>query len=48
MKQLPDDKILIELLEMAREAEEEAKSLCNLATEIDEKWCIHLKDKRQR
>jgi hypothetical protein len=42
MKQLPDEKTLLELLSLAREAEQKAKALCDLTAEIDEKWRIRL------
>lgn len=42
MKELPDEKILLELLSLAQEAEQKAKELCDLA-EFDEKWRIRLK-----
>lgn len=48
MKQLPDEHTMLELLEMAREAERKAKELCDLAKEIDEKWRIKLENRRQR
>lgn len=48
MKQLPNEKTLLELLEMAREAEQKAKKLCDLTAEIDEKWRIKLENRRQR
>jgi hypothetical protein len=37
MKQLPDEKTLLELLDLARDAEKKAKALCDLTAEIDEK-----------
>jgi hypothetical protein len=42
MKQLPDEKTLLELLFLAQEAEQKAKELCDLTAEIDEKWRIRL------
>ncbi|MCU0536414.1 MAG: hypothetical protein MUD14_21205 [Hydrococcus sp. Prado102] len=45
MKQLPDEKTLLELLEMATDAEQKAKALCDLTAEIDEKWRIRLESK---
>lgn len=42
MKKLPDEKALLELLELAKDAEKKAKELCDLATEIDEKWRVRL------
>ena len=38
MKQLPDEKILLELLSLAQETEQKAKELCDLTAEVDEKW----------
>lgn len=48
MKHLPDEKTLLELLEMAKEAEKEAKKLCDLTAKIDDKWRIRLKHRRQQ
>jgi hypothetical protein len=45
MKQLPDEKTLLELLDLARDAEEKAKALCDLTTEIDEKWRVRLESR---
>jgi hypothetical protein len=39
MKGLPDDKRLDKLIELAEAFEQKAKSLCELATEIDEGNC---------
>ena len=38
MKQLLDEKILLELLSLAQETEQKAKELCDLTAEVDEKW----------
>jgi len=46
MKQLPDEQTLLELLEMARVAADKAKSMADLATEIDDKWRARLEKKR--
>lgn len=43
MKQIPDERILLELLSIAQEAEQKAKELCDLTAEVDEKWRIRLK-----
>lgn len=43
MKQLPDEKTLLELLSLAQNAEQKAKELCDLTAEVDEKWRIRLK-----
>lgn len=45
MKQLPDEKTLLELLSLATDAEQKAKALCDLTAEIDEKWRIRLESK---
>lgn len=42
MKELPDEKTLDELIELAKDFEHKAKNLYELATEIDEKWRIRL------
>jgi hypothetical protein len=47
MKQLPDEKTLLELLFLAQEAEQKAKELCDLTAEIDEKWRIRLEPSRR-
>lgn len=38
MKELPDEKTLSELVEMAKITAEKAKAMSDLATEIEEKW----------
>ena len=43
MKQLLDEKILLELLLLAQDVEQKAQELCNLTAEIDEKWRDRLK-----
>ncbi len=40
MKELPDDETLDKLLELAKVAEQKAKAVYDLATEIDEKLRI--------
>ncbi len=45
MKQLPDDNTMRSLLELAQDAEEKAKALCDFTTAIDEKWRTRLKSK---
>ncbi|MGL5075309.1 MAG: hypothetical protein ACRDBG_05640 [Waterburya sp.] len=47
MKQLPDEKTLLELLELAQDFEQQTISLYELATEIDEKWRVRLESKRR-
>jgi hypothetical protein len=47
MKQLPNEKTLLELLELAQDAEQKAKALCDLTVEVDEKWRIRLELKRK-
>jgi len=47
MKELPDEKTLDELIELAKDFEQKAKNLSELATDIDEKWRIRL-ESRQR
>ena len=46
MKELPDEKTLDELLELAKDFEQKAQDLYVLATEIDEKWRIRLESRR--
>jgi len=46
VKQLPDEKTLLELLELAKDAEKKAKELCDLTTQIDEKWRIRLEGRQ--
>lgn len=38
MKQLPDEKKLLELLELAKDFEREAREMSELSTEIAYKW----------
>lgn len=45
MKQLPNENTLLSLLKLAQDAEQKAKYLCDLTTEIDEKWRIRLESK---
>lgn len=47
MKELPDEKTLDELIEIAKDFEQKAKDLYNLTTEIDEKWRIRLESRRR-
>ena len=47
MRELPDEKKLNELVELAEDFEQKAKELYELATEIDEKWRIRLKSRRK-
>lgn len=47
MKELPDEKTLDKLIELAKSAEQKAKGLCDLATEVDEKWRTKLERRRQ-
>ena len=47
MKQLPDENTLRSLLELAQDAEQKAKALCDLTAEVDEKWRIRLESKRK-
>ena len=47
MKKLPDEKTLLSLLELAQDAEQKAKTLCDLTTEVDEKWRVRLESKRK-
>ena len=47
MKQLPDKNTLLSLLELAQDAEQKAKALCDLTAEIDEKWRVRLESKRK-
>ena len=47
MKKLPDEKTLLSLLELAQDAEQKAKALCDLTTKVDEKWLVRLESKRK-
>jgi hypothetical protein len=47
MKQLPNEKIWLELLELARNTEQKTKALCDLTAEVDEKWRIRLELKQK-
>ncbi len=48
MKQTPDERVLLELLSIAQEAEQKAKELCDLTAEVDEKWRIRLKSNTEK
>lgn len=45
MKDLPDTKTLLELLQMAKEAEEKARELSKMGEEFQLKWEEKLKDR---
>ena len=47
MKKLPDEKTLNQLLDLAKDFEQQALSLYERATEIDEKWRVRLESKRK-
>lgn len=47
MKKLPNEKTLDELLDLAKDFEQQALSLYEQATEIDEKWRVRLESKRE-
>jgi hypothetical protein len=47
VKQLPDEKTLLQLLKLAKDFEQQTISLYELATEIDEKWRVRLESKRK-
>ena len=47
IKELPDDETLDKLIEMAKDFEQKAKDLYDLATAIDEKWRIRLEERRR-
>ncbi|HHP7230685.1 MAG TPA: hypothetical protein ACFCUY_07490 [Xenococcaceae cyanobacterium] len=47
MKKLSDEKTLDELLDLAKDFEQQALSLYERATEIDEKWRVRLESKRK-
>ena len=47
MKKLSDEKTLLSLLELAQDVEQKAKALCDLTTEVDEKWRVRLESKRK-
>jgi rubrerythrin len=47
MKKLPDEKTLNELLRLAKDFEQQALSLYERATEIDDKWRVRLESKRK-
>ncbi|MFB2919818.1 hypothetical protein [Aerosakkonema funiforme] len=47
MKQLPDDETLDKLLELAKDFEQKAKAVYDLATEIDEKLRLRQEARRQ-
>ena len=47
MKKLTDEETLDELLDLAKDFEQQALSLYEIATEIDEKWRVRLEAKRK-
>lgn len=47
MKKLPDEKTLDELLDLAKDFEQQTFYLYERATEIDEKWRVRLDSKRK-
>lgn len=47
MKKLPDEETLDRLLDLAKDFEQQALSLYERATEIDDKWRIRLESKRK-
>ena len=47
MKKLTDEETLDELLDLAKDFEQQALSLYEIATEIDEKWRVRLEAKRR-
>lgn len=46
MKQLPDEKALLELLELAKEAESKARELYEMGESFAQKWESRLEDRR--
>ncbi|MGK7930894.1 MAG: hypothetical protein AB4041_05605 [Microcystaceae cyanobacterium] len=48
LTKLPDEKTLDQLIEIAENTEMKAKALCDLATEIDEKWRKRLESRRKK
>lgn len=48
IKNLPDDRVLDKLIELAETAEKKAINLYESTTEIDEKWRIKLEKKRKQ
>ncbi|MGL5793312.1 MAG: hypothetical protein ACRC06_02715 [Waterburya sp.] len=46
MKQLPDEQTMLELLKLAKNAEEKLKALCDSTAELDEKWRIRLESRK--
>lgn len=47
MKELPNEKVLIELLQQAKEAEQKAKELEQMGVEFGQKWEKRLKDRNK-
>ncbi len=47
MKKLPDEKTLNSLLGLAKDFEQQALSLYERATKIDDKWRVRLESKRK-
>lgn len=47
MRELPQQKVLIELLQQAKEAEQKAKELEQMGIEFDRKWSKRLQDRNK-
>lgn len=48
LTKLPNEQTLDQLIEIGENVEMKAKALCDLATEIDEKWRNRLKNRRKK
>lgn len=46
MKELPDEKTLLELVALGKDFEQKARETCDLATEIACKWQRRLEDRQ--
>lgn len=47
MKQLPDEKTLLEILELARDFEQSAREMCEMSTAIAHKYQKKVSESRQ-
>ncbi len=47
MKQLPDEQTMLELLKLARDAEQKLQALCDSTAKIDEKWRVRIESKQE-
>jgi hypothetical protein len=47
MKELPDEQTLLELLKIAKDAEQKARELSEMGEQFHQKWLLRLEGKRK-